>query len=161
MRTLLIPALISMCAALPVAAQQPDAIGHVQSAQGSVVVQRDATTVAVTAGGALYRGDIVRTGRPGSAGIVLLDDTAVSMGPDSALLLSEHVFEPKEAKFKLVMKMIKGTFVYVSGMLSKLAPESIQLSVPDAILSVRGTRLLVEVPEYPTDCIESCAPAPQ
>lgn len=147
MKTIALLAFISICAAAPVAAQQPDAIGHVQLAQGSVVVQRGTTITSIATGGALYRGDILRTGKPGSVGIVMLDDTAVSMGPDSALSLTDHTFEPKERKFSLVLKMIKGTFVYVSGILAKLAPDSIQLSIPDASLAVRGTKLLVEVSE--------------
>ena len=147
MKTIALFALTTICAAAPAAAQQADAIGHVQSAQGSVVVQRGATTTSIATGGALYRGDIVRTGKPGSVGIVLLDDTTVSMGSESTLSLTDHTFEPKERKFSLVMKMIKGTFVYVSGILAKLAPDSIQLSIPNASLAVRGTKLLVEVSE--------------
>jgi hypothetical protein len=43
--------------------------------------------------------------------------------------------------------MAKGTFAYLAGLIGKLAPGSIQLLIPDAIIAVRGTKLLVEVQE--------------
>ena len=76
---------------------------------------------------------------------MLLDDTTISLGSNSALSLSGFDFLPKERKFSLAMRMIKGTFVYVSGQISKLAPDAIHLSIPDATIAVRGTKLLVEI----------------
>jgi len=43
------------------------------------------------------------------------------------------------------MKMAKGTFSYLSGLIAKLAPDSVKLLIPDATIAVRGTKLLVDV----------------
>ena len=40
--------------------------------------------------------------------------------------------------------MVKGTFVYLSGLIGKLAPNAVQLTIPDAIISMQ-TKLLVDV----------------
>lgn len=57
----------------------------------------------------------------------------------------EYVFEPKDEKFSIFIKMIKGTFVYVSGAIGSLSPDSIKLETPSSIMAVRGTKMLIEV----------------
>lgn len=129
------------------AALPADAIGRIQTLQGTASIIRGAATLQATAGIPLNRGDLVRTGRPGSVGIVLTDDTTISIGSNSELSLNEYAFEPKEGKFTLVARMFKGTFSYLSGLIGKLSPGSVQLVIPDATIGVRGTKLLIEVQE--------------
>jgi hypothetical protein len=45
------------------------------------------------------------------------------------------------------MRMAKGTFAYLTGLIGKLAPGTIQLQLPDATIGVRGTKLLVTIEE--------------
>jgi hypothetical protein len=131
--------------ASPAAAQQT--IGYVRELTGSAQVLRGSDAKLAEVGLPLQKGDLIRTNKPGAVGIVLIDDTTVSLGSNSELSLKDYDFSPKEGKFSLVMRMVKGTFVYVSGQISKLAPEAVQLSIPDATIAIRGTRLLIEVEE--------------
>ena len=138
--------LIAILASAPAIAQPPiEIIGHIQYMNGVASIQRGGTTLVATAGAALYRGDLVRTGKPGAVGIVLTDDTTVSLGSGSELSLIDYAFEPKEGKFALVMRMIKGTFSYITGQIVKLAPDTAQVHTPDATIAVRGTKLLIQV----------------
>ena len=59
--------------------------------------------------------------------------------------LKEYAFDPKEGKFSLVAQMVKGTFVYLTGLIGKLAPNTVKLVIPDATIAIRGTKLLVAV----------------
>jgi hypothetical protein len=146
MRTLSCAFLIAMLFAQPVlASQSVDKIGHIQNLEGTASILRDGTTLAGAAGAALYRGDLVRTGKPGAVGIVLTDDTSISLGSGSELSLNDYAFDPKESKFALAIRMIKGTFSYISGQIVKLAPDSAQLHTPDATIAVRGTKLLIQI----------------
>lgn len=126
-------------------AQSTDVIGHIQTLKGQASILRGGQTVPVAAGMALYRSDLLRTAKSGSVSLVMIDDTNISLGPNSELSLQEYAFDPKEGTFSLVMKMAKGTFVYLSGLIAKLAPDSVKLLIPDATIAVRGTKLLVEV----------------
>lgn len=145
----------AICAALAmavwcapaIAASATDTIGHIQTVAGLATVQRQGTTLSAATGVALQRGDVLRTGRPGAVGIVLTDDTTVSLGPNSELVLSQYDFEPKDKQFALVLNMVKGTFAFISGQIVKLAPASAQLRTPDATIAVRGTKVLVQVEE--------------
>ena len=140
--------LIAMFFAAPaLASQSADKIGHIQNLEGTASILRDGATVAGATGAALYRGDFIRTGKPGAVGIVLTDDTSISLGSGSELSLNDYAFDPKESKFALAIRMIKGTFSYITGQIVKLAPESAQLHTPDATIAVRGTKLLIQIKE--------------
>ena len=124
-----------------------ESIGQIQTLQGSATVVRSTLNLPAKVGLPLQRGDMVRTAKPGAVGIILADDTTISLGPNSELALNDYQFAPKEGKFSLVARMAKGTFVYLSGLIGKLAPQAVQLLIPDATIAVRGTKLLVEVQE--------------
>ncbi len=140
--------LIAMLVSTPALAQQAaETIGYIQNSQGVVSIRRGGTALPGAAGAALYRGDLIRTGKPGAVGIVLTDDTSISQGSGSELFLDDYAFDPKEGKFALVLRMIKGTFSYITGQIVKLAPESAHVRTPDATIAVRGTKLLIQVQE--------------
>lgn len=148
MRSVSCAFLIAILFAEPALANQPaDKIGHIQNLEGTATIVRDGAALVGAAGTALYRGDLVRTGKPGAVGIVLTDDTSISLGSGSELSLNDYAFEPKESKFALAIRMVKGTFSYISGQIVKLAPGSAQLQTPDATIAVRGTKLLIEIKE--------------
>lgn len=148
MKTISSAVLIAILFSEPsLASQSTDKIGHIQNLQGTASILRDGRVSAGVVGSALYRGDLVRTGKPGAVGIVLTDDTSISLGSGSELSLNDYAFEPKESKFALGLRMIKGTFSYISGQIVKLAPGSAQLHTPDATIAVRGTKLLIEIKE--------------
>ena len=145
MNSLTLVVLLLSVLVTPAVAQQTETIGHVRELSGTASIVRGAASLPASVGLALQRGDQIRTDKPGAVGLVLLDDTTISLGSNSALSLNDFDFLPKERKFSLAMRMIKGTFVYVSGQISKLAPDAIHLSIPDATIAVRGTKLLVEI----------------
>ncbi len=45
----------------------------------------------------------------------------------------------------MVLRFVRGVTAYVSGRLAKLAPDSIRLETPSAIVGVRGTTLAIRV----------------
>lgn len=139
--------LILLLIATPICASAADKIGHIHTLKGTASIVRGNTTIDAAPGVFLNQGDLVRTGKPGAVSIVMIDDTSVSMGSDSEISLKNYAFDPQAGKFSLVFRMVKGTFTYVSGLIGKLAPDSIQLLIPDAIIAVRGTKLLIEVQE--------------
>jgi hypothetical protein len=47
----------------------------------------------------------------------------------------------------MVLRFVRGVAAYVSGRIAKLAPDSIRLETPAAIVGVRGTSLIFRVQE--------------
>jgi hypothetical protein len=143
--------LIGACAvaliATPAFAQKPTAAGSIKVASGSAFIVRDGASLPVKTGQAVFEADSLRTGADGRVGITLKDDTRVSIGPSSEVRLSSFVYAPSDGQLGLALKFIRGVAVYVSGRIAKLAPDSVRLETPAAVLGVRGTTLAIRVEE--------------
>jgi len=120
-------------------------VATVQKVSGMATVVRQGQTMTVKIGLEIYQNDTLRTGPDGSLGVVFRDDTLLSMGPESVLVIDEFVFAPKQGKFSIVIRMLKGTAAYLSGLISKLAPESAHFKTPTASIGIRGTKFVVRV----------------
>jgi len=121
------------------------AIGVVQKVGGTVTIVRHEGSLSAKIGLEIYPNDTLRTGPDGSIGVVFNDDTLLSLGPESVLVIDEYVFAPGEGKFSIVIRMLKGTVAYLSGLISKLAPESARIKTPTASIGIRGTKFVARV----------------
>ncbi len=137
---------LSLILALP-ALGENGTVGSIKSIDGKVTIVRNGEELPAKAGAKLYEQDVLRTGENASTGVILRDDTTLSLGPSSELAMTEFKFEPKDGLFSMVLNMIKGTFVFASGRISKLAPDSVKLETPVGAIAVRGTKLLIKVAE--------------
>ena len=122
-----------------------DAVGTVKTLSGTAQLIRQGQTLELAIGMSIEAEDRVLTSAGSSLGLILQDDTTVTLGPKSELLVSDYIFEPQQSRFSMVLKMLKGSFLYMSGVIGKLALESIKLETPDSTIAVRGTRLLIKV----------------
>jgi hypothetical protein len=95
---------------------------------------------------ALEEGDVLKTGADGHLGVVLRDDTRVSLGPDTEVRIDRFVFAPAQGQLALVLKMARGVAAYVSGKIAKLSPDAVRVETPVATVGVRGTRFVAKVP---------------
>ena len=100
---------------------------------------------AAEVGQSVFETDTLRTGEDGSIGVTLDDDTRLSLGPSSEVRLDTFRYAPAEGSVGLAMRFLRGIAVYVSGQIAKLAPDSVRLETPSAIVGVRGTTLAVRV----------------
>ncbi len=124
---------------------QPSGAGTVKVISGSVFIVRDGGAVPAKLGQAVFETDALRTGADGKVGVTLKDDTRVSLGPNSEVRLQRFVYSPAEGSLGLVLQFVRGAAAYVSGRIAKLAPDSIRLETPAAIVGVRGTTLAIRV----------------
>ena len=120
-------------------------VAIVKNVSGNATVVRQGKTITATNGMEIWENDTLRTGRNGSIGIVFNDDTFLSLGPGSVLIIDEFVFAPKQGKFSIVLRMLKGTAAYLSGLISKLSPDSAHFKTPTASIGIRGTKFVAKV----------------
>lgn len=132
-------------ASVPAFAQQPAQAGRIKVASGSAFIVRDGASVKAATGQEVFASDSLKTGRDGRLGVTLKDDTRVSIGPSSEVRITSFLYSPSEGRLALALKFLQGAAVYVSGRIAKLAPDSVRLETPAAILGVRGTTLGVQV----------------
>lgn len=136
---------IVLAAAAPVAAQQPVPAGHIKTVSGTAFVVRAGATTPAKPGVAIFATDTLRTSADGALGITLRDDTRLSLGPSSEVKVDRYVYAPGEGGLGMVLKFVRGVAVYVSGRMAKLAPDSVRLEAPAAIVGVRGTTVAIRV----------------
>ncbi len=138
----LVGALFLMLAAVPAFGQTIPA-GRIKIVSGEAFIVRSNKAVPAQAGVALYEADTLRTGSNGQLGVTLKDDTRISLGPASEVRLDRFVYAPAESRFGVVLRLVHGVAAYVSGRIAKLAPDSIRLETPAAIVGIRGTTLVL------------------
>jgi hypothetical protein len=122
-------------------------IGTLQRVSGTAAVVRQDQILPAKPGLEIQANDTLRTGTDGSIGVVFQDDTFLSLGPGSLLVIDDFVYAPRQGKLSLIFRMMKGTAVYLSGLIAKLAPDSVLFVTPSASVGVRGTKFAVKVEE--------------
>ena len=122
-------------------------IGVVRNFSGSATVTRGWNVLPATTGTRLHVGDTLGTGPDGSLGVILRDNSSLSLGPSSSLVLRDFLFSPSEGKCGLLVHLSRGTMAYLSGLIGKLAPENARFETPMATIGIRGTHFAVKAGE--------------
>lgn len=136
----------ALLASATIAAAQDDRpIGLVKTAYGEAFILRDGRRMVALPGSGLVLGDVLSTGATGALGVILRDDTVLSLGPSSETRIEQFAFEPAEQKLGMVLRVSRGLISYISGKISKLSPGSVRIETPVATLGIRGTRLVARI----------------
>ncbi len=85
----------------------------------------------------VFHKEIIQTNSVSTTQIVFLDETVLTIGPESRLMLDELVFDRNATEGKVVMTALKGLFTFVSG---SLPSESYQINTPTTTIGMRGTK---------------------
>jgi hypothetical protein len=131
--------------AYPALSADVQVIGVVKTLKGSVSIRRGQQAIPAAIGAKLQVNDVIETAADSSIGMILRDDSLLSMGPNSHLAINEFVFSPYEGKLGFLIKIMRGTVDYVSGIIVKLSPRSGKFETPVATIGARGTRFAVKV----------------
>ena len=119
-----------------------DPAGVAGAVQGSVALQspaRNATIDQVASGEDIVMGDAVNTGAQSRLQIMLLDQTAITMGENAALVIDEFVYDPDGAGASLAASVKEGAFRLVTGGVARANPDGTKVTLPNAVLTIRGT----------------------
>jgi len=122
-----------------------EAIGYVKTIKGDASIIRKNKVMSAHVNSGILRNDVLKTGANSSLGISLKDDTLVALGSNTELIVNKFNFSPAEGKLEIFMKMLRGSVVYLSGIISKLSPETSRFSTPVGDICLRGTHFAVRV----------------
>lgn len=135
---------IAWVAAAPVSA---DSVGQVKVSSGSVSIERAGQRLPGPVGANVEASDNIVTGADGSAGITFIDNSRLSVGPNSTLAISRFNFNPTTHEGNFDTSLKRGTLSVISGKLAKRSPDAMTVTTPSTILGVRGTEFVVEAGE--------------
>lgn len=115
--------------------------GVAAAVQGEVSVTGPVrpTVEAVSSGMDLVLDDRLATGAESRAQALLIDETTLTLGPDSELTIDRFVFDPDGGASEITANFVKGAMRFVSGRIGQLAPERVNVRTPVGTLGIRGT----------------------
>lgn len=126
-------------------------IGKIKVLSGQVSIEREGKRIEAVLGAAVHRGDKVVTGPDGSAGILLDDDSRLSLGPNSRVSLAKFEFNLTSHDGDAEVAINKGTLSVIAGKLTRKNPKALRVRTPAAILAVRGTEFSVQIVDEVVD----------
>jgi len=119
--------------------------GFVKNVSGEAFIERNKVITAAKVKGELMENDVLVTGRSGSMGVILQDNSVMSIGSNTRIAISKFVFEPADEKLSFTAQIKKGTVVYLTGLIAKLNHSGVKFDTPTAVCGVRGTHFAIKV----------------
>ena len=120
-------------------------VAQIKTVAGQAEIVRSGARIVARVGDLLYEKDTIETGPDGSIGITFIDNTVMSSGPDSQIVLEDYKFNSSNFKGSMLAYMNRGTVSMISGDIARSSPGAMKVKTPTAILGVRGTRFVIEV----------------
>ncbi|MCL6628234.1 MAG: FecR domain-containing protein [Armatimonadetes bacterium] len=113
-------------------------IGRVEAAEGAVRSAAAGRTE-LRPGSPVHQAEVIETGPDGRLLIVFEDGTRLSTGPGARIVLDELVYDPASGQGSFVLSILKGTFLYVTGLIAGTDPEGVEVRTPAGTIGIRGT----------------------
>lgn len=119
--------------------------GVVKKSDGSVLILRGGKSIAASVGTQVMAGDVLRTADASSAGVMMKDETRLSLGPNSQVVVDKFGFNVDSHAGGMFISVVKGTLMMITGLLVK-NPGAVTVKTPTTTAGVRGTQFIVDVP---------------
>ncbi len=115
-------------------------VGEVKDKMGSTFNERGGKTYKVESGYLLEMNDFLQTGEDGAMNILFVDNTKVTLAPNTEFLIDEFAFDTTVVPIEIAMNVSVnvGTFTYESGEISKMDGD-VEIVTPTASITVQGT----------------------
>jgi hypothetical protein len=146
MRQVIVAAAVAAALAAGMPAWASD-VGQVKTAKGTVHVERDGKRLPASVGMPIRQADTLVTGTDGAVGVTFSDNSLLSTGPNSVLVVDRYDFNSTTHAGHFDASLKKGTLAVVSGKMVKQSPDAMKVRTPAAIMGVRGTEFVVQVEE--------------
>ena len=91
----------------------------------------------------LVANEKLTTSEDGNAQILMLDQTSISISPNSELVLDEFIYDPDQNIGKIALSFSKGVMRFVGGKISK--NNAVVVQTPSASMGIRGGLALIKV----------------
>ncbi len=94
-------------------------------------------------GDTLVQDELIETTATGSGQLLFLDQTTLSIGPNSEVLIDRYVYDPDRGTGEIVLSVGKGVLRFIGGQITKNGDAVIH--TPTASIGIRGSMAVIEV----------------
>ncbi len=134
-------ALILICLTLTTStafAQAETPIGELIGVEGGVFNVNEAEEASAEIGDPIFMDDVVETDTSARALILLKDETELILGSNASLKIDKYVFDPADVESNEGNFVLKGPFLWVSGLIPK-DNKNVSLKTDFGSIGIRGT----------------------
>lgn len=124
-------------------AKSPVSVGKIVAIQGrAAATGTDGKRRALVLGSAVFQDDKVVTMPSCKIQIMFDDESMISQGENSELVIDKYVFDPANAKAgSSSTKLLKGVFRVISGKIAEMNPERFKVQTKMATIGIRGCEI--------------------
>ncbi len=120
-------------------------VGTIAELTGTAEVARNGTWTSLSIGSPVHEGDTLRTGRPGRLRIVFQDDSVLTLGDGSQLVVQQQVFDPPHGRIGTLIRLLEGKLRTLVSDYYHDQHASYSVETSTAVSGVRGTEFMVVV----------------
>lgn len=121
-------------------------VGAIQEISGeAIIIRNDGTQETVGIGTPVYQGDVIETDEDGAVNIMFIDETTFAVSEDARLSIDEYVFDPATQSGVSNFSVLKGVFVFTSGLIGRDDPDDVTIDTPSGSIGIRGTIIAGDV----------------
>ncbi|MDQ7833840.1 MAG: FecR family protein [Humidesulfovibrio sp.] len=147
-RVLFLTVALALSSGFALASEPDNPVGSVKSIEGHPMVTRGAAAPKPLAPGQrIYEKDVLTTGATETLGLIMRDNSLLSLGPNTKLVVERFLFAPEKGALASILRVAKGSSAVVTGEIAKLSPKAMQIHTPTSTIGIRGTHFLVNVEE--------------
>jgi hypothetical protein len=115
-------------------------VGVVKEVHGHATIHHtDGTTETIIVGTAVHEGDVIETDAAGAVNIMFRDNSSFAVSHNAKLAIDEYVFDPHSDAGASNFSMLRGVFVYTSGLIGHQDPDDVHIHTPAGSIGIRGT----------------------
>lgn len=124
----------------PATASDISPVGAVKEISGEATVTRTNGKVeTLGVGSPIYQGDIIETSEDGAVNIIFIDESSFAVSSDARMAIDEYVFDPARQAGTTNFSVLKGVFVFTSGLIGREDPDDVEIQTPAGSIGIRGT----------------------
>jgi hypothetical protein len=136
----LIASILVVCSSVSAWSAPP--IGRTTDVNKNAFADAIGSRRALELGSPVVAEETISTDKLGKAAFRFVDDTELSVGPNSTLKLDRFIYDPDTSVRSFVIRATKGMFRFVTG---RLDHDSYVIRTPSAVIGVRGTQFDVMI----------------
>ncbi len=120
---------------------QPREIGRAETVVPSVDSDTAGKLSQLEPGSMIFQDGVIRTYKIGAAGLRFVDQTTLTVYPNTSIKLDRFVYNPDKTVSEVVLNLLQGAFRLASG--GPRTSEKYSLETPQVMIAIRGTVLHV------------------
>ncbi len=130
---------------IPAGAFAADTAGKVESLKGTPVAQKAGEEKRqLQKNLPIYTSDTITTDSKSTVELRFEDNTKFFLGTDSELFIEKFLYQEEEQEDSFSARVAKGTFRFITGVIAKDKPESMEVNTAVATIGIRGTHVIGE-----------------